>query len=196
MSLKSLPLWLRNSPSPPTFTLGVACCLFGWRLAPLFAVRMFLRAIELSKKSRYDLNSAFAWDHVPSSKDYDPVLLCVAKVRFDKKLACDEVTCVDDGRVLGPDQPLTQKAVRQLGSAIQYQHGAQEAGRKRRPVGQRTGAWAGQHVVYTDCGLDRKFTSKNKWDKAREAVQWMRQHVSTGQDLPYKAFNSKIAYQR
>jgi hypothetical protein len=61
--------------------------LFGWRPAPLYAERMFLRAIEASKRSRYDTSSAFAWCFVrlnlPSSNEYNPGLPCVAKMRED-----------------------------------------------------------------------------------------------------------------
>jgi hypothetical protein len=38
--------------------------LFGWRPAPLYAERMFLRAIEMSKRSHYDKTSAFAWQYI------------------------------------------------------------------------------------------------------------------------------------
>jgi hypothetical protein len=52
--------------------------LFGWRPAPLFAAHMFLRAIEMAKRSRYDIMSAFSWRYVrmnlPGSEKYNPAL--------------------------------------------------------------------------------------------------------------------------
>jgi hypothetical protein len=107
--------------------------LFGWCPAPLYAVRMFLRAIELSKRSRYDTTSAFTWESVrlnlPGSDEYDPALPRVAKIRKDGLQACEEVTFVDDGRTLAPTQELSWLATRQIAAGIQHM-GCQEAARK------------------------------------------------------------------
>jgi hypothetical protein len=58
--------------------------LFGWCPAPFYAVCMLLRAIEMAKKTRYDIMSFFAWSHVelnlPSSDNYDPGKRRVSKI--------------------------------------------------------------------------------------------------------------------
>jgi hypothetical protein len=170
---------VQDSFKLPTKVLVWDRLLFGWRPAPLFAAWMFLRGIEIAKLSRYDLSSFFAWDRVrlnlPSSEGYDhvyPVLPRVAKLRKDGDQACEEVAFMDDNRItLGPTCDVTHLATRKIAAGIQAL-GEQEAAQKRRHIGQRNGAWAGK-VVYTDLGLDRKFVSKKKWDKAREGVQWL-----------------------
>jgi hypothetical protein len=170
--------------------------LFAWRPAPLFSIRMFLRNIEIMRRSRYDEMSAFAWAtlelNLPTSKNYDPQMLRVIKRRKDGLLACDEVTFVDDGRPVGPTKQHVEKAVRQFGSGIQHL-GAQEAARKRRCVGQRNGACAG-NVVYTDHGMDRKFVSQVKWDKGKDMIRWIRHHLSTKQSFPFKPLLSKTGF--
>jgi hypothetical protein len=170
--------------------------LFGWRPSPLFASRMLLRGIEIAKRAPDDLTSAFQWDYIrlnfPGSEKYDPGLEYVAKMRKDNLQACDDVTFVDDGREMGPTEELTKAAIRQVTSGIQHL-GCQEASRKRRKVGQRNGAWAG-NVVYSDQGLDRKFLSQAKWDRGKEALCWIKSYVKDGRPLPFQKFNSLRGY--
>jgi hypothetical protein len=63
---------------------------------------MFLRAIEMAKRSRYDETSAFCRDHIRlnllSAEDYDPGLPRVAKIRKDGLQATDDITFFDDVR--------------------------------------------------------------------------------------------------
>jgi hypothetical protein len=170
--------------------------LFGDRPAPLYATRMFLRAIEMAKRSRYDTTSAFCWDHVrlnlPSAKGYDPALPRVAKIWADGLQATDEISFVDDERVVGATEELVKLGTRQIAAGIQ-ERGVQEASRKRRKVDQRNGAWAG-HVVYTDMNADRKFTTQKKWDKGIECARWIALRVDNDEDLPFKEFRSKASF--
>jgi hypothetical protein len=170
--------------------------LFGWRPAPLFASRMFLRAIEISKGRPDIQTSAFQWSNVrlnlPSSETYDPGARWVAKIRSDGLEASDEVTFVDDVRPIGATEPLATKATRQLASGVQ-RLGSQDATRKRRRAKQRAGAWAG-HVAYTDCGLDREFVTQEKWDRAKESIQWMLDLLEAGEPFPYPEFISKRGF--
>jgi hypothetical protein len=170
--------------------------LFGFCPAPLYAVRMFMRAIEVSRRSRHDKTSAFVWScvrlNLPGSDEYDPALPRIAKIREDGLQACDEVTFVDDGRILGPTRELTTLATRQVAAGIQHM-GCQEAARKRRPVGQRNGAWAG-NVVHTDLGLDRRFISQEKWNKAREGAKWIKEFADKNTAIPYKQFLSWVGF--
>jgi hypothetical protein len=94
-----------------SFLYGIGCCLAGVRLSFMLFVCFLLCAIEMTKKTQYDIMSIFAWSHVelnlPSSDDYDPGKRRVSKIWADGQHACDEVTFVDDGRVVGPSQVLT-----------------------------------------------------------------------------------------
>ena len=86
------------------------------------------------------------------SPGYSPGAPWVSKIRHDGKYASEEVSFVDDDRTLAADTPLARGATRAIAAGMQHL-GIQEAARKRREVGQRNGAWAG-NVVYSDLGLD------------------------------------------
>jgi hypothetical protein len=89
------------------------------------------------------------------------------------------VAFFDDGRVFGPTRPLVSFGLRQVTSRIQTK-GNQDAARKRRDISMRPGAWAGC-IAYTDHGLVRRFTSQEKWDKAKSHIRWIQEHLR--QDL-------------
>jgi hypothetical protein len=108
---------------------------------------MFLRAIKMAKRSRYDIMSAFAGRYVqmnlPGSQKYNPALPPVAKMRDDDDQACDEVTFMDDNRTMGHTQNLMKVTTRQVALGVQ-KFGAQEAARK--PQGSRKEAQRGRTV--------------------------------------------------
>ena len=156
--------------------------VFGWQSSPYFALRMLARAIELVKGNPSDQSNAFSWAEVvlnlPGDPLYDPGRPRVMKRRIDGLLAADVVSFYDDGRVFGPTELLAKQALRQATSRLQFL-GNQDAARKRRPLSQRPGAWAGG-VAYTDQGLVRKFVTQSKWDKAKAFLDWVETAVLQG----------------
>lgn len=98
------------------------------------------------------------------------------------------VAFFDDGRVFGPALPLVSAGLRQVTSRIQSR-GNQDAARKRRSISMRPGAWAGC-IAYTDQGLVRRFTSQEKWDKAKQYISWFQDHLRQGLDMDRGIFKS------
>ena len=96
----------------------------------MFACRMFLRAIELSARSRHDPTSAFAWHvlelNLPGSPNYDPGKPRFMRIQQDGNLACVWIVFVDDLRLLGPTEEVAVQGVRQLSSGIHWR-GCQDA---------------------------------------------------------------------
>jgi hypothetical protein len=129
----------------------------GLKSSPYQAVQAILVAKEVVRGDRRDPNNAFRWDTVrlnlPGSKEYDPRLPWVSKLRLDDgQIAADVFVDVDDARVTGPTEEDCWKARRQTASIVNSL-GIQEAARKQRWGSRRPGAWAGSIVEATDAGV-------------------------------------------
>ena len=112
----------------------------------------------------------FRWDRIrlnlPGSKDYQPSLPWVSKIRdSDNKIAADGVIFVDDTRSVGNDEAEAWAVTRNIGSTFSYL-GLQDASRKRRGVSQTPGAWAGV-VVWTNEDGVFNLVAEDKWAKPR-----------------------------
>ena len=170
--------------------------VFGWQSSPYLALRMLGRALELAKGDPAEAGNAFGWDRVvlnlPGDPAYDPGRPRVMKQRSDEMLAADIVTFYDDGRVFGPTELLTHQALRQATARLQH-WGNQDAARKRRPLSQRPGAWAGG-VVYTDQSFARKFVVQKKWDKAKNILAWVRTGLQDPTGLERTLFRSGLGF--
>ena len=146
---------------------------------------MLARALELVKGSPEEPSNAFGWTRIelnlPGDPSYDPGRPRVMKQRSDGLLAADVVTFYDDGRVFGPTELIARQALRQATAHLQ-RLGNQDAARKRRPLSQRPGAWAGG-VVYTDQGAARKFVVQSKWDKAKDFLRWVEAALQCSEPL-------------
>jgi hypothetical protein len=166
--------------------------VFGWQSSPYLALRMLTRALEQALGDSNDPTNAFAWSgirlNLPGAPAYDPGLPRVQKLRIDGTPATELVLYFDDGRVMGSTEELAQRGVRQATSRLQYL-GNQDAPRKRRPVSQRPGAWAGG-IVYTDQGVTRKLLSQEKWDRVKDFLAWVTQGLKSPLGLERKQFRS------
>lgn len=166
---------------------------FGWCPAPVFAIRMMMRSIEMAKGHPADRTSAFCFEQVvlnlPTMEDYDPGLPRVYKVRFDGLTACEVFVFVDDGRVAAATEELEERAMRQIVSRIQAR-GTQDAPRKREPASQRPRAWTGG-VTHTDKGLLRKFLIPKKWKKMKTFVQAV---CDAAREFDRKEFESGLGF--
>jgi hypothetical protein len=168
--------------------------VFGWQFSPYFALCMYVRGLELAIGDPSDTSSAFQWAcvelNLPSSSNYNPVIPLVRKIRTDGLTAVDMVAFFNDGRVFGPTQPpLVAFGLRQVTSRIQTR-GNQDAARKRREISLRPGAWA-SCIAYTDHGIVRRFTSQEKWDKAKRHIQWIQDHLRKRAEMERKTFSSR-----
>jgi hypothetical protein len=154
----------------------------GFAVSPYNSKKMALVAKEICRGDRHEegvgldgkeLNS-FQWQHVclnlPGTRDYDPCLSWVSKLRSDGRIACNIFSFVDDERVTGPDEELTWQASHVL-AAKQAYVGIQDAGRKARPCSRRPGAWAGAIVhIVPDLGVC-VLTSAEKWAKLKAILK-------------------------
>ena len=141
----------------------------GFTPSPYLAGRLMMLAIEYAKGNPNDPRSPFRFSEVklnlPGMTDYDPSKPRVLKLTIENTITGEVIVYVDDGRCWGRDEAQTVECMRYLCSRLEYL-GIQDAKRKRRPVSQRPGAWAGG-VVYSDQGVLRKFLSQKRWDKGK-----------------------------
>ena len=74
--------------------------------SPYRSIQMLTHVKYLVYGDRGDPSNPFRWHAVrlnlPGSKDYDPSLPWVSKVRLDGLVACEVYFYVDDGRITGP----------------------------------------------------------------------------------------------
>jgi hypothetical protein len=117
-----------------------------------------LVAKEYILRDRKDPKNVFRWDvvqmNLPGSKDYNPSILWVSKIRLeDGNIAADLFLYVDDGQLTGNSQDEVNQATRVATSRLQ-KLGVQDAPRKSRRWGsRRPGAWAGSIVEATNHGV-------------------------------------------
>jgi hypothetical protein len=108
--------------------------------------------------------------NLPGTKEYDPCLSWILKIRADGHVACNCFMFVDDKRVNWPDKDLMWQATHTLVAKQSYL-GLQDASRKARPSSQQPGAWAGAivHIVALlgVCVL----TSMEKWAKMKAILE-------------------------
>ena len=113
---------------------------------------------------------------MPGTKDYDPSLPWLSKMRSDNIIACDFFIYVDDVRITGPTEESVWEAIRKISSLFGYL-GIQDAPRKRRAPSTCPGAWAGS-MVYLKDGFVGVFVDQKKWDKTQEHLLWLKQEIN------------------
>jgi hypothetical protein len=151
----------------------------GFRSSPYIAGRVQTRALEIARGHPSTEGNPFGFGEVklnlPMSTEYDPTQPWVQKIRGDGGPAGDVLMYVDDGRPFGASEHHANACMRQICSRLEYL-GIQDAKRKRRPVSQRAGAWAGG-VVFTDKGVPRKFLSQSRWERLKDCLNWLQSHI-------------------
>jgi hypothetical protein len=154
---------------------------FGIQSSPYQAFQAILVAKEYILGNRKDAKNIFRWNHVqmnlPGSRDYDPRLPWVSKIRIeDGLIATDLVIYIDDDRVSGKNKDETDEATRVAMSRLQ-RLGIQDAPRKRRWASRRPGAWAGSIVETRDDGV-YVTVSDEKWEKLQRYIGEMLTELS------------------
>ena len=152
--------------------------LMGFASSPYSSVKMALIVDEVCRGNWHEEGlgldgkelNPFQWKSIrlnlPGTRDYDPCLSWISKMRSDGRVACDILSFVDDERVVGPDEDLTWQASHKLASTQSYL-GMQDAARKARLCSQQPGAWAGAIVhVVPELGVC-VLTSVEKWIKLK-----------------------------
>ena len=112
-------------------------CLMGVNPSPHQAIRFMLWAEHIVRGDGTDSSNPFRWNHIQlnlsGSKDYDPSLPWLAKVRSDGCLASEFYIYVDDVIITGPSEEEIWSAIRRFAIIISYL-GIQDAARKRRSL--------------------------------------------------------------
>jgi hypothetical protein len=156
--------------------------LMGFAASPYSSVKMAMIVEEVCRGNRHEEGigadgkelNPFQWRSVrlnlPGTKDYDPCVSWISKIRADDRVACDVLSFVDDERIGGPDEDLTWQASHKVASVQSYL-GMQDAGRKARMCSQEPGAWAGSIVhVVSELGVC-VLTSEEKWLKLKTILK-------------------------
>jgi hypothetical protein len=162
----------------------------GFCPSPYLAGRAQTWALEFAKGDPSDPHNPFGFVEVrlnlPMSPTFDPTQPRVQKLNHEGLPAGDVLMYVDDGRPFGRSEDHAMECMRQICSRLEYL-GIQDAKRKRRPVSQRAGSWAGG-VVFTDKGVPRKFLSQERWDKFVGYLTWMQDNLHASEGFKRQEF--------
>jgi hypothetical protein len=134
-------------------------------------------------------DNIFRWDvvklNLPGDPDYVPWLPWVMKWRFeDDKIACDFIVYVDDARSAGNLWEEARLAARSIASKLNWL-GIQDATRKRRDPSQTPGPWVGS-FVFSDGEAISVAVSQERWDKAKEIINWIAESMTCSDSIDYK----------
>ena len=144
----------------------------GLRPSPYNSVQGALRAKHFIMGDPKEANNPFAWERIvlnlPGSKEYDPRLPWVMKVRKDGNLASGVAQYIDDLRTMASTKDLVWESSSRLAKGLSYL-GLQDAARKRRDGSQKPGAWAGS-VIVTLQGVFKGVTQE-RWEKTQQRIR-------------------------
>ena len=144
----------------------------GLRDSPYRSIQLMIMAKREAYGDHRDQKGPFHWGKIvlnlPGTRDYDPTLPWVMKVRYDGHLACEVYVYVDDGKVTGWNRAACWAAASRF-SKIMARLGIQDASRKRTEPSTTPGPWAGS-VAHTQSGVEL-LVSLAKWEKARLLVE-------------------------
>jgi hypothetical protein len=156
----------------------------GLKPSPYQAVQGLGFAEEKIRGDRKDPKNIYRWKKVrqnlPGSKNYNPRLPWVSKIRDDGKIAADLFAFMDDFRPTGPSKKEAWLAGRRAASMLNHL-GIQDAPRKRRDSSQAPGAWAGA-VVRTDGDGVHVLVSQEKWDRTKAQLLEIVEMLHTDQN--------------
>jgi hypothetical protein len=148
---------------------------------------------------RKDPNNVFRWDvvrmNLPGSKEYDPTLPWVSKIRLDDgKIAADLFLYVDDGRLTGNSKDEVKQATRVATSRLQ-ELGKQDAPRKRRWGSRRPGPGLGP--LWRPLMMESTLRYRRKSGRSRNVIlvkPWGGLLGSRDGSLDFKSLESKRGF--
>ena len=156
--------------------------MFGGTPCPYLAVQGHARAMELAIGDHKDPSNPLHWidaiGNFPFTKNYDPSLPRIIKLRKDGEMAAGTSAFVDDGRTAGVSEKICDAATHRFCTRINYL-GEQSAARKRRPTSKTPGAWTGK-MLWTDQPHPRKGVLPEKWKLHRADLITLSQLAKEG----------------
>jgi hypothetical protein len=172
-------------------------CTMGFKRSPYIAIQGILMAEEFIRGDPQDPNNVFRWEEVelnlPGSSNYVPSKPWMSKLKLpERTIACDMFIYVDDVRTTGDSYLECQKVSRVVASLLNFL-GLQDAVRKRRDPSQTLGPWAG-FIVLSDGPTVETMVSQERWEEAKSMVRWMRNELTKGPQIEFKALEKYRGY--
>lgn len=162
--------------------------LMGFKPSPYLTTRDMRRIEEFLLGDKANADNVFRWHKVvfnlPGSKDYDPSMPRVYRVRIEGTIAGDLFIYIDDLRVTCPSSTECWLGAHQVCCRLTWL-GLQDAPRKRSEVSTTPRAWAGT-IVHTDNQTVSVLISQKKWQKAKKWIDWLEACLSVGNKLNHK----------
>ncbi len=162
-------------------------CAMGLTPSPILCTKAFAWSEEMIKGMRTSPQNPLGWDKVilnlPGMLTYNPSLPWVYRIQSSSgRLAGYFGTYVDDIRPAGNTKKHCRQIARRVASMANYL-GEQDAARKRRPISQTPGAWAGALVVAREGNL-YVTTSQEKWDKCKQFLMRWKKELESPEGSP------------
>jgi hypothetical protein len=147
-------------------------CAVVFRSFPFVTIQALAWLVETIFGNRNDMDNVY-WEslkmNLPGSVTYDPSKPWVYTEReCDEKITVDCLVYVHYLRPTGPSEEECWRATRRVGCQLNH-HGFKDDARKRRPVAQYGGPWAGNVVHTMNDRVLVMFTEK-RWIKTRMII--------------------------
>jgi hypothetical protein len=143
---------------------------FGLRSSPYQACQAVLVAREYILGNRKDPKNVFRWDvvrmNLSGSKDYDPSIPWVSKIRMDDgKIAADTFLYVDDGRLMGNSKDEVKQAAdsKSLASKMHQERGGGDPGGRGPGLDWKQLTWGSTLRFLRRSGRNRNGISAKHW---------------------------------
>lgn len=162
--------------------------LMGFKPSPYLSTRDMRRIEEFLTGDRNNPTNPFRWSKVvfnlPGSKNYNPSLPRVYRIRIEGTIAGDLFIYIDDLRVTCPTRKECWEGAHQVCCRLTWL-GLQDAPRKRSEVSMVPRAWAGS-IVHTDNDVVTVLIAEKKWNKAKGWIQWLASCLDVSNKLNHK----------
>jgi hypothetical protein len=168
-------------------------CGMSFKPSPYNAGQAMLHAEEYLRGNPLDPQNPFHYDvivlNLPGQPDYTPAKPWVFKFRSrDGNIANDFFVYVDDVRTTGFSAEECWRCTRVVASRYNFL-GLQDAARKRRGPSCDAGPWAWSTVLTSGGGVFLTVTVE-RWQKAKQMIQWIHDGISSGTPLLHKTLES------
>lgn len=162
--------------------------LMGFKPSPYLTTREMRRVEEFLMGDVTNENNVFRWKTVvfnlPGSKNYDPSMPRVYRIRVEGTMAGDLFIYIDDLRVTAPSHSDCWTGAHQVCCRLTWL-GLQDAPRKRSEVSKTPRAWAGS-IVHSDNNTVSVLIAEKKWAKAKKWLDWMHGCLESSSLLNHK----------
>lgn len=154
----------------------------GMKPSGYVATKYAFLALEMIQGDRHEPKNPHAWDRVrlnlPGSKEYDPQVAWVSRIKTCGSLAGGVLMYIDDLRPVADSFEGCWKIGHATACGYGYL-GVQISSRKMRPPSKQPGAWAGTLASASDDGIG-VYCAPEKWRKAKEMLMELKAELGAG----------------